>query len=236
MKDTLKDLIKDKQLWLIVILCSFILLIYFKTSDDPVHPILVGTVLESCFLKFETGNNLIKDVFMGILVSTIFWFFNIYLPEKKDNKRKVIRLNKALKLVLESFGAEAGPHHWDKHYAHCAPLAEDDMSLIVRVKNMLDDKKIFGTFGEKYFYEICHESSQLYYFLSISASELSPKHGELWDSITRSVRRIADIYPEWCRCQKNSGFEAGVDYSEGVLWTNLTEFLESLEKWIELNK
>lgn len=231
----MSDLLKDKKLWLIVLLCLFIILSYLKTSDDPIHPIIANTILEPVFIKFEAGNNLLKDMLMGVLVSIIFWVFNIYLPQKKDSKRKVMRLNKALKLVLESFDKECGVSHWDKHYVKCDPLGLGDLTLIMEVKESLENNKIFETLGEKYFYEICHESSHLYYFLSISASELSPEHGALWDSITRNVRRIADIYPDWFERRRVDGFKVGKDYSNGELWLNLTEFLENLERWINLN-
>lgn len=232
----MKKIFKDKQLLLVITLCVVATVLYLKTNDDPLISILRGTFLESYFYKFETGNSLLKDLSIGILVSSIFWLFNVYLPEKKKIKGKVERLNKALKLILESFGDESGMHHWDKHYTHCAPLSEDDLLLISRVRKMLNDKDIYGLLKEKYFYEICSESSDLYYFLSISASELSPEHGELWDSITRSVKRVADIYPQWCSFREEDGYQAGKDYSNGLLSLNLTEFLESLEKWIKLNK
>lgn len=219
-----------------IIFCLFMGLLYLKTNDDPLIDVLSGTFFEPMFMQFSTGNSLGQNFCIGILVSSIFWFFNIYIPEKKCEKERRIRLDKALKLVLESFDEEVSHHHWDKHYIHCRPLAEQDRVLIIKVRNSLNNKEIFGTSGEKFFYEICHESSQLYYFLSISANELSPKHGELWDSLTRSVRRVADIYPVWLKRREVDGFKVGVDYSNGELRINLMEFLWSLETWLELNK
>ena len=56
----------------------------------------------------------------------------------------------------------------------------------------------------------------------------------LWDSITRNITRIGKQYPDWVDARKKDGCRVGVDYSSGALWLNLTEILESGEKWLKL--
>lgn len=230
----MKKLFKDKQLVTVILLCLVSVILYLKTNDDPIIAILEGTFLESVFYKFDTGNSLIKDLSIGILVSTIFWLFNVYLPEKKKIKEKVGRLNRALFLILESF--EGGMFHHDKHYIHCRELDSIDINTIRIIKNSLDSKTIFGSLGEKAFYEICSESYDLFKFLGIAANEISPMHGALWDSLTRNITVIGKSCDKWFDDRAKDGIKSGVDYSKGTLWLNLTEILESMEEWMKLNK
>ncbi|WP_284115677.1 hypothetical protein [Acinetobacter pittii] len=230
----MQNLFKDKQLMVVTLISIFSGIIYLKTNDDPVILSLRNTYFESVFLKFENGNGLFKDLSIGILVSTIFWFFNVYLPEKKKNREKIGRLNRALYLILESF--EGNVFHHDKHYIHCREINENDNARIKEIKQQLDSKSIYGTLGEKAFFEICSESFELFKFLSIAANEISPKHGALWDSLTRNITQIGKLHDKWFEDRKNDGFKTGVDYSRGTLWLNLTEILESMEKWMKLNK
>lgn len=227
-----KDII-DQQLLMVVVFCLFALFLYIKTCDDPLITFLSGSFIEGLFLKFETGNSLIKDLSIGILVSTIFWTFNSYLPSKKLIDEKISRLNRALYLILESF--KGNPRHHDKHYIHCKELNNNDLEQIENIKKLLDSGKIYGSMGEKCFFEICSESYELFKFLSIAANEISPKHGALWDSLTRNITVIGRLHPYWFESRVNDGVKVGVDYSNGILWLNLTEILESMEKWMELN-
>ncbi|WP_180182821.1 hypothetical protein [Acinetobacter sp. YH01020] len=227
-----KDII-DRQLILVIILCTFALFLYVKTSDDPLIDFLNGSCIESLFLKLEIGNSLLKDLSIGILVSTIFWTFNNYLPSRKLINQKIGRLNRALYLILESF--KGNPFHHDKHYINCRELNINDLSAIKHIKELLDSKKIYGSMGEKCFFEICSESYDLFKFLSIAANEISPEHGALWDSLTRNITVIGRLYDQWFEDRAKEGIKAGVDYSKGTLWLNLTEILEALEKWMELN-
>lgn len=230
----MQNLFKDKQLIVVSLICIFSVTIYLKTNDDPIITSLRNTCFESAFLKFENGNGLFKDLSIGILVSTIFWFFNVYLPEKKKIREKIGRLNRALYLILESF--EGNAFHHDKHYIHCREINENDKSKINEIKQKLDSKTIYGTLGEKAFFEICSESFELFKFLSIAANEISPKHGALWDSLTRNITQIGKLHDKWFEDRKNDGIKTGVDYSRGTLWLNLTEIFESMEDWMKLNK
>lgn len=109
-----------KSIILISLVCFIALFFYLKANDDPIWILIRETRLESWFYQFYNANSLIKDISIGILVSTIFWFFNIYLPEIKARKQKIERLNRALKLILEAH--DGNPYGWDKHYLHCEPL------------------------------------------------------------------------------------------------------------------
>lgn len=224
----------DKKLIWVLLLCFFLLLVYLKATSDPLLPFLKGTPLELIFQTWDSGSSLIKDLCIGFLVSIIFWIINIYIPSKKIIEAKKERLNRALFLILEAF--EGNPFHHDKHYIHCRELNIMDLDAIRIIKTSLDNKKIHGSLGEKSFYEICNESFDLFKFLSIAANEISPSHGALWDSITRNIAVIGRSYDEWFKIRADDGIQEGVDYSSGTLWLNLTEILESLEKWLELNK
>ena len=222
----------DKQLFLISLFCFFALLVYLKANDDPIMPIMKDTMWEVVFQRWDTGSSLVKDLCIGILVSTIFWIFIVYLPENNAVKAKKKRLNRALFLIIEACGGN--PWHWDKHYIHCKELSFEDLPELINIKKLLDKGELYGGLGEKAFFETCYENYEIFRFLSIAANEISPEHGALWDSITRNITRIGKQYPDWVDARKKDGCRVGVDYSSGALWLNLTEILESGEKWLKL--
>lgn len=224
----------DRQPLGVFALCLIALFLYIKTNDDPLLPFLDGSCIEFLFLKWETGNSLTRDLSIGFLVSIIFWIFNVYLPSNRAMAQKKGRLNRALFLILESF--QGNPYHHDKHYIHCRELSFIDLEAIKTIKDSLDKKEIYGSLGEKAFYEICSESYDLFKFLSIAANEISPMHGALWDSITRNITVIGRMHDQWSKDKAKDGYKIGVDYSKGTLWLNLTEILESMEKWMGINK
>lgn len=225
-----------KQLYSMVVLCLVSLLVYFKTSSDPIFSLIQGTFLESFFYQFAEGNNILNALSIGILVSSIFWYLNIYLPENRVKNSKLKRLNKALMLIIEA--KNGNPYSWDKHYIHCLPFEKKHLIFLKEVKDQLDNKKIYNSLAEKAFYEICESSFELFNFLSITANEVSPKHGELWDSMARNIAQIGKFYPEFHRKKIDSGWRLGdkkQDFSSGLFELNMTELLEKIEKWIDLD-
>ncbi|MDC4850899.1 hypothetical protein NQ857_16620 [Acinetobacter baumannii] len=224
----------DKQLILIFILCGLALLFYFKANDDPIWPYLKGTWFESSFYKWDTGSSLVRDLCIGILVSTVFWVFNVYLPEKRDRKRKLSRLNRALKLILEA--KNGNPFGWDKHYIYCNPLDYSDIADIQELTQSINSGKIYNTLAEKAFYELCNESYEMFRILSIAANEISAEHGALWDSMTSNISQIGKFHPDYFEKIQKSGWKLGdepIDFSEGLFKLNMIELLEKMEQWIK---
>lgn len=151
-----------RQVVLIALVCLTSLLLYFKSSSEPISELIKGSRLEVWFYQFGEGNNLLNNVSLGILVSTTFWFFNVFLPEEKARKSKLQRLNRVLKLILEA--NEGSPFKWDKHYLYCDPLSKVDLANIKKVRELIHNQKIHCTLIEKSFYEICNESYELFRF------------------------------------------------------------------------
>lgn len=226
----------QKTLLNISILCMFTVLLYIKSNDDPLLPILKGSCIEFIFLKFETGNSLIRDLSLGILVSTIFWTFNVYLPEKKRELKKVNRLNRALKLILEA--KNGNQYHWNKPYIYCEPLSENDFKDISDLKYRIKNKKVYNTLAEKALYEVCSESFELFRFLSVAANEISAEHGALWDSICRNITQLGKFNSKYHKAIQDTNWKLGddiIDFSEGIFELNMVELLEKMEIWIKLN-
>lgn len=57
----------NKQIFLIITVCFFSLIIYFKTSTDPIAEIIKGSNFEVFFYQFNEGNNLLNNLSLGIL-------------------------------------------------------------------------------------------------------------------------------------------------------------------------
>ena len=225
---------KNKQIALICLVCLFVLL-YLKTSTDPVSQLIKNTPAEIWFYQFEEGNSLLNNISLGILISTIFWFFNVYLPERKVKKAKLERLGKALMLIVEA--KNGNPFGWDKHYIYCNPLNEKHKNILMGIRTKIATGEIDNSLEEKAFYEICEASYELFTFLSIAANEISPNRGELWDSMTRNITQIGKFYPIFHKRKIESGWKLGdkrKDFSGGLFELNMIELLNKMEKWIEM--
>ena len=224
----------DKELIAAVFLIIILLFLYLKSSNDPIVALIQDTFLESWFLQFSQGNNVIKDLSLGILVSLVFWLFNVYLPQEKIKKAKIERLNKAIKLILEA--NEGSQFSWDKHYLFCSPVTKKDIATIKNIRSKLSNKNFYNTLIEKTIYEVCSESTETFRFLSLVANEISPKDGALWDSITRNIEQIGNFNKEYHEKKIASGWKLGdpqIDFSTGLLELNLIEMLDKIEQWIE---
>jgi hypothetical protein len=61
-------------------------LLVLITSDEPIMPFLAGSPLEKLLTWNLTGKTILFNLSMGILVSAIFYFIVVYLPEAKKRK------------------------------------------------------------------------------------------------------------------------------------------------------
>lgn len=75
-------------MWALSLMCGFLVL---KTSDDALPPIFEDTMLESWFLRFEVGNEIISNISLGFIVSVVFYLLVVWLPTKR--KRNLIKNN-----------------------------------------------------------------------------------------------------------------------------------------------
>lgn len=58
-----------------------------KSSCDPIVSLLSGTWLEQALLQFETGNQIVFDVSVGIVVSIFFYVLVVRVPEAEKRRR-----------------------------------------------------------------------------------------------------------------------------------------------------
>lgn len=65
----------------------------FSGSSEPVIPFLRGTSIEPLLYAFHNGNAIGLNLSIGYLVSLMFWYLIVYLPEK--NVRRILRSNLA---------------------------------------------------------------------------------------------------------------------------------------------
>jgi hypothetical protein len=72
------------------------------SSSDPLIPSLRGTIAESMFSQFSTGNQIIFDSAVGFNVSILIYVLVVRLPERE--KRKRVRRN--LRFQFDAFKSE----------------------------------------------------------------------------------------------------------------------------------
>lgn len=61
------------------------------SSNEPIFPLFSGSRLEPILYSLAYPNSIIFNLSIGYLVSLIFWFLIVYLPERK--RRHVLRVN-----------------------------------------------------------------------------------------------------------------------------------------------
>jgi hypothetical protein len=77
-------------LWVIVAIGAFLVV---KSSGDPLAPKLEGTELGLLLSQFSTGNEIVFNMTVGILVTLIIFALVVWVPEQ--SKRRRIRRNMA---------------------------------------------------------------------------------------------------------------------------------------------
>ncbi len=88
----MRRLIYKFIIWLLLLASLFFLV---KSSDDPLPLILHDTVFESLLQRFSTGNAVIFNISVGIIVSLFFYFLIVWIPE---TSRKKILIHNFLEL------------------------------------------------------------------------------------------------------------------------------------------
>jgi len=193
-----------------------------KSSDEPTISFIASTAAEPLLSQYSSGNNIIFDVSIGFIVSAMFYFIVVFLPEKarKENIKK--NIGKVVSFILESFSGN--PFHWSKHVIHCKPLSEYTSSLN-ELKDIAKNRKL-NALKIKVVVESAHEILPTYEQLTPGALQLSPEHAILWLSLTNSIRQISTLYP--------CGEEESQNKDLGILDLNLLEFIEYTEQWVNL--
>ena len=76
---------------IVAVFAAISLVLAFATSGEPVIQVLKGSWLEPVLTKFSWPNSIAFGLSMGFLVSTFFWYFVVYLPERA--RRRILREN-----------------------------------------------------------------------------------------------------------------------------------------------
>lgn len=120
----------DLLLWILFVGC---LLLMFKTSTDQRPEFVKGTTLEDIFRQFSTGNQIIFDITVGILVSLFVYLLVVRLPAWQKKRRLMAHLLRQYDILKE----QCLMHFlWA-----CKQPAES--SLIDQLKNLKEFKKFF---------------------------------------------------------------------------------------------
>jgi hypothetical protein len=69
------------------------ILLALKTSGEPVPEVFGNTWVESWFQRFPTGNAILFDLSIGLLVSVFFYLLVVWFPDRR--KKKLIKKNMA---------------------------------------------------------------------------------------------------------------------------------------------
>ncbi len=71
----------------LVLLCLVCILLMFKASTDPRPIYITNTWLEPLFTPFPTGNQIIFDLAVGVIVSLVIYLLVVRLPEVQKKQR-----------------------------------------------------------------------------------------------------------------------------------------------------
>jgi hypothetical protein len=73
------------------VLVAFAVIGVFSGSDEPIIPLLRGTVAEELAVRLHTGNEIIFGMSVSFLTGVFVWFLVAWIPEQR--KRAVLRTN-----------------------------------------------------------------------------------------------------------------------------------------------
>jgi hypothetical protein len=102
MQQKLKRRIPSILLTALTVISLFLIL---KSSGDPIINPIENTIFEDVFLQFSYGNNIIFDISIGYLVSAIFYFIVVFLPDRRKNKDVEPYINSKVEEVIFSLYA-----------------------------------------------------------------------------------------------------------------------------------
>ena len=117
-------------LWTALIVSAVLMV---KSSSNELIPLLQGTATEPIFSQFKTGNQIIFDISVGIIVSLLIYVLVVWLPERfKQN-----RIRRNLQHQYSSFKEECiKVFLWALHQTY-------DPELINRLKNRNEFRRFF---------------------------------------------------------------------------------------------
>ncbi len=182
----------------------------------------ISTILYYIIHNLTIINSVTLKLAMGILVSTIFYFIVVYIPDCRRKKAIKDNISKAISFIFEAFSGN--PFHWSKHIIHCKQLSDfspEFEQYLDKAKNRkLNDLQI------KAIIESANEALPTYEHLVAGALQLSSDHALIWLSLTNSIRQISTLYPF------TSDTKAEKDI--GIFDLNLMEFVEYTIQWYNL--
>lgn len=74
-------------------------LLMVKASSDPLLPLFAGTHAESLLTQFPTGNQIIFDISVGVIVGLVIYVLVVWLPERS----KRLRVKRSLTRQYDGF-------------------------------------------------------------------------------------------------------------------------------------
>lgn len=86
-------------LWALFVVSAFLMV---KASSDPLLPLFIGTLVETLFEQFSTGNQIVFDIAVGIIVSLFIYVLVVWIPEKG----KRLRVKRSLARHYDGFKDE----------------------------------------------------------------------------------------------------------------------------------
>jgi hypothetical protein len=191
--------------WVIVLSIPSIAIILYYIR----HNIIT---IDSAIFRFATG----------IVVSAIFYFIVVHIPDYRKKKTIKDNISKAISFIFEAFSGN--PFHWSKHIIHCKRLSDFSTEFeqyLDKAKNKkLSDLQI------KAIIESANEALPTYEHLVAGALQLSSDHALIWLSLTNSIRQISTLYPF------TSDTKGERDL--GIFDLNLMEFVEYTIQWYKL--
>jgi len=105
MFEKIKFYIERKYLYIFLLSLTIISLIcVILTSNDPIIGFFKGSIIEKIVQKFSFTNSFIYDISIGFLVSVIFYFIVVYIPQRQKQKdTKIFIESKCICMIYISY-------------------------------------------------------------------------------------------------------------------------------------
>lgn len=177
------------------------------------------------FTRLSTGNSVVFTLASGLFVSSIFTYFLVIAPSKRQKQNTLKALLHIPSFILE--GEDGGYFTWSKNIIFC-DTNKCNINNISSYKtkissNLLDELAIKNTLE--------HISETLHLFENClqAAMSISSAHGFYWMGMTASMKKLSDISSLYDFSNKKDR-ETVVE-----LYTLYgSEFIQSLELFVRL--
>ena len=129
------EFVRNVHKWLLISVCTIAVFLMLISSSDPILPALENTFLSVILINQLSGNAILFNLSIGIIVSTIFYFIVVFLPERQKVKDVQPQIEQYISAILTrtySLASETVKHS-GKNYDLLAITSEEFLDVCTAV-------------------------------------------------------------------------------------------------------